>query len=73
MQCGNDFSREVIILTGASVWRRQQVQAIIEYYADTTAVYCGDQLPTDLADSILFFSFKQSRNLLGQEFSLAFF
>lgn len=73
MQCGNDFSREVIILTGASVWRRQQVQAIIEYYADTTAVYCGDQLPTYLADSILFFSFKQSRNLLGQEFSLAFF
>ncbi|MFC0323126.1 GNAT family N-acetyltransferase [Gallibacterium melopsittaci] len=68
-----DFSRQVIILAGRIAWREQQLQKIAQHYSTQPILYCGVKSPTVCSDQFTFFSLQNSRNVLGQEFSVAIF
>ncbi|MFC0309677.1 GNAT family N-acetyltransferase [Gallibacterium trehalosifermentans] len=68
-----DFSRQVIILAGRITWREQQLQQIAQHYPTQSILYCGVKPPTVCSEQFTFFSLQNSRNVLGQEFSVAIF
>ncbi|OBX03897.1 hypothetical protein QV06_08425 [Gallibacterium genomosp. 3] len=69
----SNFSRQVVILTGNQAWREQQYQQIIQHYPTQSILCCASRPPAILHQQLQFFPFNNSRNVLGQEFSLAIF